>query len=172
MDFYQWKLNLTWSYKWIICKKITEDTCWKVGVRLTRHIKFYTCDDNTSKSILAFGGACEYDHSPFIDRPVIRGLNVLILSPISFHYLELSKNSKFFKNSKPSPLPTFYPLVIRYIFRKIEWTNLEKSSNMLILGSKMTHLHFEYNKNSPQNMDSIVFMCLLNPNLMLKIRKM
>ena len=43
---------------------------------------------------------------------------------------------------------------------------------MLILGSKMTHLHFEDNKNSPQNMDSIVFMCLLNPNLMLKIRKM
>ena len=43
---------------------------------------------------------------------------------------------------------------------------------MLTFGSKMTHLHFVYNKNSPQNMDSIIFMCLLNPNLMLKIRKM
>ena len=27
MDFYEWKLNLTWSSKWIICKRITESLC-------------------------------------------------------------------------------------------------------------------------------------------------
>ena len=28
MDFYKWELNLTWKHKWIICKRITEHTCW------------------------------------------------------------------------------------------------------------------------------------------------
>ena len=46
MDFYEWKLNLTWTYKWIICKKISEHPCWSVDVKLTRHIKFCTCNDS------------------------------------------------------------------------------------------------------------------------------
>ena len=45
IDFYKWKRNLIWSYKWIICKKITEHTCWSVGVLL----KFCTCNDSTFK---------------------------------------------------------------------------------------------------------------------------
>ena len=40
MDFDESKLNLTWNCKWIICKRITEHTCWSVGVRLTHHINF------------------------------------------------------------------------------------------------------------------------------------
>ena len=28
MNFYVWKLNLSWSYKGIICKRITEPSCW------------------------------------------------------------------------------------------------------------------------------------------------
>ena len=36
MDFYEWKLNLKWDCKWIICKKITEHTSWCVGLLLTR----------------------------------------------------------------------------------------------------------------------------------------
>ena len=49
MDFYKWKLNLTWSCKWIICKMITEQTCWSVGVWLTSHMKFYTCNNSRPK---------------------------------------------------------------------------------------------------------------------------
>ena len=44
MDFYKWKLNLTWSCKWIICKRITENACWSVGVWLACCIKSYICD--------------------------------------------------------------------------------------------------------------------------------
>ena len=29
--------NSTWSCKWIICKRITEHTCWRVGLLLTHH---------------------------------------------------------------------------------------------------------------------------------------
>ena len=32
MDFYNWKLSLKWSCKWIICKRITQLSCWSVGV--------------------------------------------------------------------------------------------------------------------------------------------
>ena len=35
MNFCQWKLNLMWSCKWIICKRITEHSCWRVGLLLT-----------------------------------------------------------------------------------------------------------------------------------------
>ena len=35
MNFYEWKLNLTWRCKWIICKRITEHICWRVGLLLT-----------------------------------------------------------------------------------------------------------------------------------------
>ena len=49
MDFYERKLNLTWSYKWIIYKGISEQTCWSVGVWLTPHIKFCMCNDSTPK---------------------------------------------------------------------------------------------------------------------------
>ena len=49
MDFYQWKLKFTWSWKQIICKRITEHTCWSVGVKLTCHIKFCMCINSTPK---------------------------------------------------------------------------------------------------------------------------
>ena len=42
-------MNLTWSCKWIICKRITEHTCWSVRMQLTCHIKFCTCDGITPK---------------------------------------------------------------------------------------------------------------------------
>ena len=35
MNFYEWILNLTWRCKWIICKRITEHICWRVGLLLT-----------------------------------------------------------------------------------------------------------------------------------------
>ena len=39
---------------------------------------------------------------------------------------------------------------------------ISRSSKMLILVSKMPYLpHFRYNKNSPQKMGSLIFMCLL-----------
>ena len=44
MDFYECKLNLTWSCKWIICKRMTEHTCWSADVQLTHRIKFCMCD--------------------------------------------------------------------------------------------------------------------------------
>ena len=47
--------NLTWSCKWIICKRITEDTCWSVGVQLTCHT--------------GLCGHMECDGMPLIDRP-------------------------------------------------------------------------------------------------------
>ena len=68
-NFYNWKLNITWSCKLIICKRITEYTWWSVSMLLTRHIKFCKCDDSTSKQIMACVGACECDRMPFIDRP-------------------------------------------------------------------------------------------------------
>ena len=73
MDFYQWKLNLTWSCKWIIGKKITEHTCWSVGVQSTCHIKFCMCDDSMPKQILVCVGTRECDQTLFIDRPGYRG---------------------------------------------------------------------------------------------------
>ena len=38
--FYKWKLKLTWSCKCITWKKITEHTCWSLGLLLTRLINF------------------------------------------------------------------------------------------------------------------------------------
>ena len=49
MDFYEWKLNLTWSCKWIIWKRITEYFCWSVHLQLTYHIKICPCDDSMPK---------------------------------------------------------------------------------------------------------------------------
>ena len=46
MDIYEWKLSLSWSCKWIICKRITKHTCWSVGMWLTHHIKFCTCKNS------------------------------------------------------------------------------------------------------------------------------
>lgn len=55
---------------------------------------------------------------------------------------------------------------------KNRWTDFERSSEMLILVSKMPHLpHFQYNKNSPQKMDSVNFMCYWSSNSSKKIRK-
>ena len=39
MNFYEWKLNLIWSSKLIICKRITKYTCWSVGVLLTLQMR-------------------------------------------------------------------------------------------------------------------------------------
>ena len=69
MDFYKWKLNSIWSCKWIIWKRITEHTCWSVGVLLTCHIKFYTCNNSMPKQILAYVGTHESDCTPLIGRP-------------------------------------------------------------------------------------------------------
>ena len=49
MDFCEWKLKLTRSWKWIICKRITEHTCWSVAVQSTRHIKFFMCNNSMPK---------------------------------------------------------------------------------------------------------------------------
>ena len=49
MDFYKWKLNLIWSSKWIICKRITKHTCPSVGVLLTCHIKICKYDNSMPK---------------------------------------------------------------------------------------------------------------------------
>ena len=65
MDFYKWKLNLTW----ITCKTTTEITCWMAGMRLTLHITFCTCYDSIPKSILVCVGTCKCNRTPFIDRP-------------------------------------------------------------------------------------------------------
>ena len=73
IDFYEWKLNLIWSCKWIVWKRITEHTCWSVGVLLTRHIKFCTCDHSTPKQILACVDTCECDRTPFIDTNNYKG---------------------------------------------------------------------------------------------------
>ena len=53
MDFYIWKLNLIWSCKWIICKRIIEHTYWSAGMLLICHRKFCMCDDTMPKQILA-----------------------------------------------------------------------------------------------------------------------
>ena len=43
---------------------------------------------------------------------------------------------------------------------------------MLILGPKMSHFpYFGLRKNSHQKIGSVTLICLLNPNLMVKIRK-
>ena len=43
----QWtSMNRKWSCKWIICKQITEHTCWSVAMQLTYHIKFCPCDNS------------------------------------------------------------------------------------------------------------------------------
>ena len=39
MNFSEWKLNLIWSSKLIICKRITKYTCWSVGVLLTLQMR-------------------------------------------------------------------------------------------------------------------------------------
>ena len=49
MDFYDWKLILIWTCKWIICKRMTKHTCWSVGVLLTCHRKLCKCDNGTRK---------------------------------------------------------------------------------------------------------------------------
>ena len=49
MDSYKCKLNLTWSCKLLICKRITEYICWGVGVQLTHHIKVCTRNISTPK---------------------------------------------------------------------------------------------------------------------------
>ena len=49
MDFYEWKLKLMWHCKLIICKRITEHTCWSVGMLLSDYIKFCTCDSSMPK---------------------------------------------------------------------------------------------------------------------------
>ena len=46
VHFYKSKLYLPWSCKWIIYKRITEHTCWSIGMELTRHIKFCMCDNS------------------------------------------------------------------------------------------------------------------------------
>ena len=69
IDFCKCKLNLIWSCKRIIWKRITEHFCWSVGVLVTRHIKFCMCDHGTPKQILACVGTCECDRTPFINRP-------------------------------------------------------------------------------------------------------
>ena len=69
VDFYKWKLNSTWSWKWIICRRITEYTCWSVGVQLTHHVMFCTCHNSMLNEILACVGMWECDRMPFIDRP-------------------------------------------------------------------------------------------------------
>ena len=84
MSFCKWKLNLIWSCKSVICKRITEYTCWSVGVRLTHHIEFCTCNDITPKEILACVGACECDRTPFIDRRVCSKVHFGIISLIKF----------------------------------------------------------------------------------------
>ena len=58
MDFCQSKLNLIWSCKWIIWKRITEHTWWSIGVLLTGHIRFCMCNTSMSKQILACFGTC------------------------------------------------------------------------------------------------------------------
>ena len=48
--------------------------------------------------------------------------------------------------------------VIRYHFRNIQWTYLEKSSKVLILGPKMAPLpHFGQHKNFPEKRASALF---------------
>ena len=49
MDFYKSKLCLTWSCKWIIYNTITGHTCWSVGMWLTCHIKFCTCNKSITE---------------------------------------------------------------------------------------------------------------------------
>ena len=34
MDFWKWKINLIWSCKLIICYRITQHPCWRVGMQL------------------------------------------------------------------------------------------------------------------------------------------
>ena len=62
---------LTWSCKWIICKRIPERTCWSVGMWLTHNIKFCTCDKSMPKYTLACVGTCKCDCTLFIDRDVL-----------------------------------------------------------------------------------------------------
>ena len=70
MDIYKWKLNSLSSCKWIICKGITEHSCWSVGMQLTCHIKFCMCDDSMPKYILVCEGTGACNCMPFIDRAV------------------------------------------------------------------------------------------------------
>ena len=55
--------------------------------------------------------------------------------------------------------------IIKYNFQKISWINSEKSSKILILGSKIPNLpHFRHNKKFPQT------LCyLLKPNIWKKL---
>ena len=47
VGFYEWKLNLIWSWKWINCKRITEPTCWSLSMLLTHHVKFSMCNNRS-----------------------------------------------------------------------------------------------------------------------------
>ena len=49
MVLYEWKLNLIWSCKLIICKIITEHTCWSFSMLLTHHIKIFRRDNSMPK---------------------------------------------------------------------------------------------------------------------------
>ena len=80
MDFCKWKMNLVWSCKWIICKRITAHTCWGVCVLLTHHIKFCMCDDSKLKKILVRVGVCACNRMSFINRPVAAHHSMLLCS--------------------------------------------------------------------------------------------
>lgn len=61
---------------------------------------------------------------------------------------------------------------IIYNIRKIWWTDFDKSSEMLILDPKMSHLlRFRQNKKFPQKIGFVTFTCLLIPNFKLKNQK-
>ena len=49
MDFYKWKLNKKLQMNYLQKPRIAEHTCRNVGMLLTGHIKFCTCDDNRPK---------------------------------------------------------------------------------------------------------------------------
>ena len=93
MDFYKWKLNSIWSCKWIIWKRITEHTCWSVGVLLTCHIKFYTCNNSMPKQILAYVGTRECDRTLLIGRPEL-------ISPKKRKYSLETNETKILVNQK------------------------------------------------------------------------
>ena len=61
---------------------------------------------------------------------------------------------------------------IKYSLRKIQHLGLAKGSNMMFLDpQKIPFTQLEQDKNFLEKMSSVTFVCLLNPNIMYKIKK-
>ena len=111
MDFFEWKLNLTWCLKWTNCKIVTEHTYWSVDVLLTHHIKFRVMIAFLNKSwrvwVRASVIARHWLTGLMNERSTKRGLNVtdpsiIPMISIFLSYHEKPHDKEFsHKNSKP-----------------------------------------------------------------------